>query len=165
MIRMETQQREARMIVRMLGTDLDGTKQVPYALAKIFGVGINFGYAVAQAVGVDPTLRLGQLTEHQISLLEDGIKNPSKYGIPAWLYNRRKDLLTGRDLHLVGPDLELTIKEDIQREMRIKSWRGVRHSLGLKVRGQRTRTTGRKGGPVGVARRAVAEAGGSIESK
>jgi small subunit ribosomal protein S13 len=165
MIRMETQQREARMIVRMLGTDLDGTKQVPYALAKIFGVGINFGYAVARAVGVDPSLRLGQLTDHQISLLEDGIKNPSKYGIPAWLYNRRKDLLTGRDLHIVGPELELTIKEDIQREMRIKSWRGVRHSLGLKVRGQRTRTTGRKGGPVGVARRAVAEAGGSKESK
>jgi len=165
MIRMETQQREARMIVRMLGTDLDGTKQVPYALAKIFGVGINFGYAVARAVGVDPTLRLGQLTEHQISLLEDGIKNPSKYGIPAWLYNNRKELLSGRDLHLVGPDLELKIKEDIQREMRIKSWRGVRHSLGLKVRGQRTRTTGRKGGPVGVARRAVAEAGGSKESK
>ncbi len=153
------------MIVRMLGTDLDGTKQVPYALAKIFGVGINFGYAVARAVGVDPTLRLGQLTEHQISLLEDGIKNPSKYGIPAWLYNNRKELLSGRDLHLVGPDLELKIKEDIQREMRIKSWRGVRHSLGLKVRGQRTRTTGRKGGPVGVARRAVAEAGGSKESK
>jgi small subunit ribosomal protein S13 len=153
------------MIVRMLGTDLDGTKQVPYALAKIFGVGINFGYAVARAVGVDPSLRLGQLTDHQISLLEDGIKNPSKYGIPAWLYNRRKDLLTGRDLHIVGPELELTIKEDIQREMRIKSWRGVRHSLGLKVRGQRTRTTGRKGGPVGVARRAAAEAGGSKESK
>ncbi|MEM3670025.1 MAG: 30S ribosomal protein S13, partial [Nitrososphaerota archaeon] len=65
----------------------------------------------------------------------------------------------------VGPDLELNIKENIQREMRIKSWRGVRHSLGLKVRGQRTRTTGRKGGPVGVARRAVAEAGGSGESK
>ena len=60
---------------------------------------------------------------------------------------------------------ELKIKEDIQREMKIKSWRGVRHSLGLKVRGQRTRTTGRKGGPVGVARRAVAEAGGSKESK
>ena len=153
------------MIVRMLGTDIDGTKQVPYALAKIFGVGINFGYAVARAVGVDPTLRLGQLTEHQISLLEDGIKNPSKYGIPAWLYNNRKELLSGRDIHLVGPDLELKIKEDIQREMRIKSWRGVRHSLGLKVRGQRTRTTGRKGGPVGVARRAVAEAGGSKESK
>jgi len=162
---METQQREARIIVRMLGTDLDGTKQVPYALAKIFGVGINFGYAVARAVGVDPSLRLGQLTEHQISLLEDGIKNPSKYGIPAWLYNNRKDIVTGRDLHLVGPELELKIKEDIQREMRIKSWRGVRHSLGLKVRGQRTRTTGRKGGPVGVARRAVAEAGGSGESK
>ncbi len=160
---METRQKEVREIVRMLGTDLDGTKQIPYSLAKIFGVGINFGYAAARAVGIDPSLRLGQLTEHQISLLEDCIKRPDKYGIPAWLYNNRKDPVTGRDQHLIGPDLELSIKEDIQREMRIKSWRGVRHSLGLKVRGQRTRTTGRKGGPVGVARRAVSEAGG--ESK
>jgi len=152
---MSAQQRETRLIVRLLGTDLDGTKHVPYALAKIYGVGINFGYAVARAVGIDPMTRLGQLTDQQLSLLEDAITNPGKYGIPMWMWNRRRDPATGKDAHLVGAELNLTMREDIEREKRIKSWRGVRHMLGLKVRGQRTRTTGRKGGPVGVARKAV----------
>ena len=152
---MSAQQRETRLIVRLLGTDLDGTKHVPYALARIYGVGINFGYAVARAVGIDPMTRLGQLTDQQLSLLEDAITNPGKYGIPMWMWNRRRDPATGKDAHLVGAELNLTMREDIEREKRIKSWRGVRHMLGLKVRGQRTRTTGRKGGPVGVARKAV----------
>ena len=152
---MSAQQRETRLIVRLLGTDLDGTKHVPYALARIYGIGINFGYAVARAVGIDPMTRLGQLTDQQLSLLEDAITNPGKYGIPMWMWNRRRDPVTGKDAHLVGAELNLTMREDIEREKRIKSWRGVRHMLGLKVRGQRTRTTGRKGGPVGVARKAV----------
>jgi len=152
---MSAQQRETRLIVRLLGTDLDGTKHVPYALAKIYGVGINFGYAVARAVGIDPMTRLGQLTDRQLALLEDAITNPGKYGIPTWMWNRRRDPVTGKDMHLIGAELNLTMREDIEREKRIKSWRGVRHMLGLKVRGQRTRTTGRKGGPVGVVRKAT----------
>lgn len=152
---MSAQQRETRLIVRLLGTDLDGTKHVPFALAKIYGVGINFAYAVARAVGIDPMTRLGQLSDQQLALLEDAITNPGKYGIPVWMWNRRRDPVTGKDMHLVGPDLNLTMREDIEREKRIKSWRGVRHMLGLKVRGQRTRTTGRKGGPVGVVRKAT----------
>ncbi len=152
---MSAQQKETRLIVRLLGTDLDGTKHVPFALAKINGVGINFGYAVARAVGIDPTTRLGQLTDQQLALLEDAITKPGKYGIPVWVWNRRRDPVTGKDAHLVGAELNLTMREDVEREKRIKSWRGVRHMLGLKVRGQRTRTTGRKGGPVGVARKAT----------
>ncbi|MCS7145500.1 MAG: 30S ribosomal protein S13 [Nitrososphaerota archaeon] len=148
-------QQELRLIVRLLNVDLDGGKKLPYALAGIKGVGIPFGYAVARALNIDPDIRLGQLTDQQLAAIEDVIKNPGKHGIPSWMYNRRRDPVTGRDLHLTGADLDLAIKEDIQREMRIKSWRGVRHALGLKVRGQRTRTTGRKTGPVGVVRRAA----------
>ncbi|MCS7127420.1 MAG: 30S ribosomal protein S13 [Thaumarchaeota archaeon] len=151
---MAAQQREAKLIVRLLGTDLDGTKHVPFALAAIEGVGINLGYAISRALGIDPTLRLGQLSEQQLSQIEDAIRNPLKYGIPVWMLNRRSDPVTGKNLHLIGPDLRLAVREDIEREKRIRSWRGVRHALGLKVRGQRTRTTGRKGGPVGVARKA-----------
>lgn len=157
-------QQELRLIVRLLNTDLDGSKKVPYALAGIRGVGIFLGQAVAKALNIDPDLRLGQLTDQQLALIEDCIRNPLKYGIPAWVLNRRRDPTSGRDLHLTGAELELAIKEDIQRDMRIKSWRGVRHSLGLKVRGQRTRTTGRKAGPVGVVRRAM-EAASKESSK
>ena len=64
--------------------------------------------------------------------------------------NRRKDLESGKNLHLITSDIELTVRNDIEREKTTNSWRGIRHMFGLKVRGQRTRTTGRKGGAVGV---------------
>jgi small subunit ribosomal protein S13 len=57
----------------------------------------------------------------------------------------------------VTSDLIFYVRNDIEREKRTKSWRGVRHTLGLKVRGQRTRTTGRTGMTVGVTRRKVAQ--------
>jgi len=63
--------------------------------------------------------------------------------------------MTGRMLHFTGSDLDFAHRSDIERLRRIKSWRGLRHSLGLKVRGQHTRTTGRKGMAVGVSRARV----------
>lgn len=144
---------EFKYIVRLLGTDIDGSLKLPYALAKVKGIGINLGYAIVRVLGLDPNIRIGYLSEQQLQKLEEVAKNPKEYGIPDWMLNRRKDPITGKDLNLYGADLEFTIKEDIRREIAIKSWRGIRHSLGLKVRGQRTRTTGRKGPPVGVARR------------
>jgi len=53
-------------------------------------------------------------------------------------------------LHLITSDIEFNVRNDIEREKNMNSWRGFRHTYGLKVRGQRTRTTGRKGGAVGV---------------
>lgn len=145
--------REFRPIVRFLGTDLDGSLKVPYALAAVKGIGVMLGYAIARMAGVDAEKRLGFLSDEELRRLEEVAKDPLKHGTPAWLLNRRRDPVTGKDLHLYGSDLVYAIREDIQREMRVKSWKGIRHSLGLKVRGQRTRTTGRTGTAVGVSRR------------
>lgn len=149
--------KELRYVVRILNTDVDGSLKVPFGLAKVRGIGINLGWALCRVAGIDPDMRIGMLTERQIEKIEAAARNPEAHGIPAWMLNRRFDPLTGSNKQLYGADLELSIKEDIQREMRTKSWRGIRHSLGLKVRGQRTRTTGRKGMTVGVSRKAVAE--------
>jgi small subunit ribosomal protein S13 len=59
---------------------------------------------------------------------------------------------------LIGPDLALRTKADIDFVREIRTWKGVRHSLGLKVRGQRTKSTGRKGRAVGVKKKAAIEA-------
>jgi small subunit ribosomal protein S13 len=59
---------------------------------------------------------------------------------------------------LIGPDATLGVKGDIDFMTDIRTWKGIRHSLGLKVRGQRTRTTGRKGRAVGVAKKVIMEA-------
>lgn len=133
--------------------DIDGSKKLPYGLAKIKGVGINFARAAIQAANLNPNLKIGYLTDEDVKKLEDVILNPQNYGLPSFLYDRRKDLETGRDLHLHGADLELRQKLDIEFLKNLKCWRGIRHMLGLKVRGQKTRTTGRKGKTVGVSRR------------
>ena len=66
--------------------------------------------------------------------------------------SRQKDVETGDDMHLVTSDIAFNLRNDIEREKGVFSWRGYRHMYGLKVRGQRTRCTGRKGGAVGVAK-------------
>ena len=157
--------REYRFIVRFMGTDLDGSKKVPFGLSKIRGVGPNFAHAIVKAARVNPDTRIGSLSDAEMSRIEDAIKDPLKHGIPTRLFNRRKDVETGRDMHLVGPDLALGVKADIDFMKDIRSWKGIRHSLGLKVRGQRTRTTGRSGKAVGVKKKVLMEAARAAERK
>jgi small subunit ribosomal protein S13 len=146
---------EFRHIVRIKGKDLDGSKKLVAALADLKGVGLNLAYAIINALRLDPKARLGSLSEAEINEIEKGLSDPSRIGIPAWKLNRRKDPTDGLNYHLIGADLEFAVRSDIEREKMIGSWRGVRHSLGLKVRGQRTRTTGRKGRTVGVRKSAA----------
>jgi len=140
-------------IVRIAGVDVEGDLLLPLGIAKIKGVGYNLALTLIRRLELDPNLRVGFLSEEDVKNIEDAITNPAKYGVPSWMLNRRKDYLTGKDLHLIGADLIYAAREDIEREMRIRSWRGIRHSLGLKVRGQRTHTTGRLGPTVGVMKR------------
>ena len=141
---------EFKHIVRIAGRDLKGEKKITSALSDLKGVGMNLAYVLINTLRLDGKSRLGFLTDQQISEIEAGLKDLSKIGIPPWTLNRRKDLGTGSNLHFIGSDLEYSTKGDVERERNAGSWRGVRHSLGLKVRGQRTRTTGRKGRTIGV---------------
>jgi small subunit ribosomal protein S13 len=152
--------REFRHILRITDTDVDGTLKVPYALRKIKGVSLNLANAILKRAGIDPNMRAGFLTEAEVEKIEEIIKEPTKYGLPNWLLNRRKDLETGKDMHLISADLILRTKMDIEKMKELKSWRGYRHAYGLKVRGQRTRTTGRTGKAVGVKKKAAAKPGG-----
>jgi small subunit ribosomal protein S13 len=140
-------------IVRVAGTDIDGNLRLPYGLLKIKGVGYQLAMHVIRVLGLDPNLRVGYLSDGDVKKIETVLANLLNYGIPPWTLNRRKDYITGLDLHLIGADLLYAAREDIEREKRIKSWRGIRHALGLKVRGQRTHTTGRIGPTVGVSKK------------
>ncbi|RJS80295.1 30S ribosomal protein S13 [Candidatus Bathyarchaeota archaeon] len=145
--------KEFRHILRITDTDVDGTLKAPYALSKIKGISLNLANAILKKAGIDPDVRAGFLTDDEVRKIEAIIKEPKKYGLPSWLLNRQKDLETGEDLHLISADLALKVKNDIERMKEIRSWRGYRHAYGLKVRGQRTRTTGRTGKTVGVKKK------------
>jgi small subunit ribosomal protein S13 len=146
---------EYRHIVRIAGTDLPGSAKLPFALAGIQGVGLRIAYAAVKIAGLDPELRTGYLSEVQAKELEKIIQDISKIAVPSWLLNRRKDLASGKDIHLIGADLKLTGRMDVERMKATRSWKGIRHALGLKVRGQHTRTTGRTGQTVGVSKKSA----------
>ncbi|MEM4969800.1 MAG: 30S ribosomal protein S13 [Sulfolobales archaeon] len=144
---------ETAFIVRIANTDLPGALPVPIALSRIKGIGYNTALAICKSLGIDPRAKLGRLDQETISKLEAAVRDLAAMGFPPWMLNRRKDIETGRDIHLIGSDLLFAVREDIERLKRTKSWRGIRHALGLKVRGQRTATTGRTGVTVGVRKK------------
>ena len=135
-----------------MGNDIPGDKKIVVGLTQIRGIGHNFATAILDALKINPNSNIGYLTESQVQSIEHILKDPKGANFPAWFLNRRKDVETGNDMHLITSDIEFTIRNDIERERITSSWRGFRHLFGLKVRGQRTRTTGRKGGAVGVAK-------------
>lgn len=149
---------EFRHLVRIAGKDLQGNKKLTAALSDIRGVGDNFAAAVVKKMGIDPSIRVGTLSDQEIHAVEKALQDVSASALPQWYYNRRNDREAGETKQLLGSDLDFAVKNDIDAEKNVQSWKGIRHSLGLKVRGQRTRTTGRKGATVGVRKAALQEA-------
>ena len=142
-------------IVRVSGSDIDGQENLLQGLTRVKGVGLRLSRAILTKLEMDPSQRLGFLKDADIKKIEKIIKDPVASDFPDWYVNRPRDRMSGRMLHLTGSDLDFAHRNDIDRLRRIKSWRGVRHSLGLRVRGQHTRTTGRGGMAVGVSRKKV----------
>ena len=139
-------------MIRIVGNDIPGEKKMIVGLTQIKGVGYMFANTILSILKINPDQRIGYLSPEEIQSIESIIKNPSTSNFPSWFLNRRKDVETGEDKHLITSDIAFTIRNDIEREKTNGSWRGYRHMFGLKVRGQRTRCTGRKGGAVGVAK-------------
>ncbi len=150
--------KEFRYLVRVVGTDIEGKMLVPYGLSRIPGFGIRTGYALCRLAGIDPRKRIGHLTEEESEKLDSIAEKFHEQQLPSWVLNRRGDLLSGMNMHMVGSDLVMSVREDINLMKKIKSYKGVRHILGLPVRGQRTRTSFRTGMTVGVSRKVKEEA-------
>ena len=125
-------------------------------LTQIKGIGYNFATAILDTLKIDSNSNIGNLTDDNVQGIEKLITDPKSSNFPTWFLNRQKDIETGNDLHLLTSDIPFTLRNDIERERITASWRGYRHLSGLKVRGQRTRTSGRKGGAVGVAKGGLA---------
>jgi small subunit ribosomal protein S18e len=120
-------------VVRIFNTNLDGMRTVLYGLTGIKGVGRRFGDAVIKRSGVDGTKRIGELTAEEIEKLVQVIEKPLDYDIPVWMLNRRKDYATGKDLHNNTNKWDFQVKTDIERLIKMRAHRGLRHAWGYKV--------------------------------
>lgn len=138
--------------VRLAGVILDGELLVSQALARIKGIGKQTSRSVMLKLDMKRDIKLGNLKEEQITEIETFLSNANKH-LPAWMLNHQKDHYTGEDNHLIEAELEIAKREDINLQKKMRSYVGVRHSLNLPVRGQRTRSSFRHGSTVGVSRK------------
>ena len=108
-------------MARIAGVDLPREKRVEIALTYIFGIGLTSSKKILAATGVNPDTRTKDLTDEEAQRIRNEIENQFK----------------------VEGDLRREVAMNIKRLMDIGCYRGLRHRLGLPVRGQRTRTNAR----------------------
>lgn len=140
-----------KYIVRLANTDLDGKFQVIPAIALVRGLGIRTAAIVASRAQVNPYQKIGNLVDADIVKLQESI-DAMQESLPVWMLNRRKDMESGDDVHVIGTDVELKLRDDLNRLKKIRTYRGLRHESGQKVRGQRSKSNGRTGLTLGVQR-------------
>jgi small subunit ribosomal protein S13 len=128
-------------LVRVLGRDIRGDIKIKSALTKINGISWAVSNAVCKILGLDESKKIQEFSKDELARIEEFMNAPE---LPVFLKNRRKDFDSGEDLHVSGVDLRLRKEFDLKRLKKIKSYKGVRHNLGLPVRGQRTKANFRR---------------------
>merc|ERR1712192_164390 len=102
-------------------------------------------------MGTNMAIVVSENFEHILRIMGTIVEDPLRFNIPTWFLNRQKDYTTGKNMQAVGTRLAGTLREDLERLKKMRAHRGLRHYWGLRVRGQHTKTTGRRGSTVGVA--------------
>ena len=148
----QTEDEDFNFIVRIANSDIDGQKATVIGIQQIKGVGKRVAQIVVKKAGVDPAVKIGSLKDDDVKKLESLVTTYVEYA-PEWAINRQLDYETGADMHLIGNNLELIQKDDINRMKMIRCYRGIRHETHHKVRGQRTRSNGRHGLTMGVSKK------------
>ena len=110
-------------MARLVGVDLPRDKRIEVGLTYIYGIGLTTSKKILAETGVDPSVRVKDLTEDDLTKLRDYIQANIK----------------------VEGDLHREVSQNVKRLMEIGCYRGLRHRRGLPVRGQGTHTNGRKG--------------------
>jgi small subunit ribosomal protein S13 len=146
-----------RYIVRLANSDLDGLRPAALALTGVPGVGLRIAEVACRLAGVPPGEMLGNIPEATVDGLE-GMINDLPQKLPPWMLNHPADHATTEIHHYISADLETSRRDDVNLMKMIRSYRGVRHERGQKVRGQRTRSNGRTGMAAGVLKKVAKEA-------
>jgi small subunit ribosomal protein S13 len=152
----EEEAEDIRYFVRIGQTDLDGTKSVERSLTDMNGIGRRAARIIAERANVDHRAVFGKLDEEKIDEIVSLVEGYADE-VPEWMANHQRSFFTGETTHEFGNELEMTRRQDINRMKMIDSYKGVRHKRGQKVRGQRTKSTGRSEGTIGVNVEAIKE--------
>lgn len=141
-------------------------------MTKIKGVGRRYSNLVCKKADIDTNKRggwtqfcgyysiasanistAGELTSEELERIVTIIQNPTQYKIPSWFLNRQRDIVDGKDSQILANGVDSKLRDDLERLKKIRAHRGLRHYWGLRVRGQHSKTTGRRGRTVGVSKK------------
>ena len=139
-------------IFRIAESDIDGLSPISIGLTSIKGVGVRTSKQICRLSGIDGTKLGGLLSTEEKDSIRTSIDDYATIA-PWWLMNRQRDLESNEDAHLVSLEVKLTRDDDISRLAGMKTYRGMRHRSGHKVRGQRLRSNGRSGTTLGVVKK------------
>lgn len=106
---------------RIIGIDIPNDKRLEISLRYLYGIGPSLSREIIEKLGLDPDLRAGKLSDEDIARINGLLQSD----------------------YVVEGDLRRQIQNNIKRLMAIHSYRGLRHKVGLPVRGQRTKTNSR----------------------
>ncbi|KAK9806669.1 hypothetical protein WJX73_006275 [Symbiochloris irregularis] len=140
-------------ILRVLNTNVDGKQKIMFALTSIKGIGRRFANLVCKKAEVDMNKRAGELSAQELESLMVIVANPRTFKVPDWFLNRQKDHKDGRFSQVTSSALDTKLRDDLERLKKIRNHRGLRHYWGLRVKGQHSKTTGRRGRTVGVSKK------------
>ena len=144
---------EFQHMLRVMNTNVDGKEKVPFAMRRVKGVGRRLAVMACKRAGVDQHRRAGTLSNDEIERVVSVLAKPEDFKIPTWFLNRKKDPKTGGTMQLLSNGVDSKLREDLDRLRKMRNHRGLRHAWGLRVRGQHTKTTGRRGRTVGVSKK------------
>ncbi len=158
-----------RGIVRLAGKDVRGGLRLKRALTHVRGIGHSLSGPVAdilsRELSLSPDVKVGSFSDEQIEKIDAVLNSLHNYkDIPEYMLNRRKDKDSGKNLHIIMNDLEFANRQDVEGEKKMYTWKGYRHAYGQKVRGQKTRNTGRTGMSLGVLRKTILAAGAAAKA-
>lgn len=140
-------------IIRILNTNIDGKQKIMFALRSIRGIGRRYSNLCCKKADINLNKRAGELTNDELERLVKIMQSPREYKIPDWFLNRQKDPKDGGFTQVISNGLDNVLREDLERLKKIRAHRGLRHFWSLRVRGQHTKTTGRRGKTVGVSKK------------
>ena len=143
-----------KQVIRISSVDIPGYLSIANGVCGIYGISHRVGNIIQNVFEEKTskkTEKIGYLNDSEVEILDEIIKNLDKY-VPEWILNRSRST-DGRTGHIIMADLQLAQRKEIQRLGKIKSYRGLRLQWGLPVRGQKTKSTFRRGGAVGVSKK------------
>src|SRR3989344_6408737 len=121
-------------LIRILGYDLPSSRNIYSGLTRIKGISWSISNVICRKLNFPRSKKISELTKDEIQKIETFLKDMP---IADYLKNRRTDPETGKTTHNFGTDLEVIREFDIKKLKKIRSYKGIRHSFKLPVRGQR----------------------------